>query len=58
MDRSTAMSWSFSMTIMMSEMRMLSAATSTIRPMVMKVTRRSRRRAWKIALFCSIHWMP
>ena len=38
------MSLVFSITIMVSEIRMLSAATKTIRPMVMKVTRRSRRK--------------
>ena len=37
-ETSTAMSRVFSITIMMSEIRMLSAATKTIRPMVMKVT--------------------
>ena len=37
-DMSTAMSRVFSITIMVSEIRMLRAATKTIRPMVMKVT--------------------
>ena len=43
----TAMSRVFSITIMMSEMRMLSAATNTISPMVMNVTRRSSFKARK-----------
>ena len=61
---STAISFVFSMTIMISEIRMLSAATKTIRPMVMKVTTRSRRRARNRGLFCSIQlvamkpWLP
>src|SRR6184192_933347 len=54
---STAISRVFSITIIVSEMRMLSAATNTIRPMVMKVTSRSSRRARKIALFCSIQFV-
>ena len=49
-DMSTAMSLVFSMTIMIREIRMFNAATKTIRPMVMKVTRRSRRRAWNRGL--------
>ena len=44
-DTSTAMSRVFSITIMISEIRMLSAATKTISPMVMKVTMRSSRSA-------------
>ena len=40
-DMSTAMSLVFSMTIMMRQIRMLRAATKTMRPMVMKVTKRS-----------------
>ena len=39
-DIRTAMSRVFSITIMVSEIRMFSAATKTIRPMVMKVTNR------------------
>ena len=53
-ESSTAMSLVFSITIMVSEIRMLSAATKTIRPMVMKVTRRSSRNARNRARFCSI----
>jgi len=57
-DMRTAMSLVFSMTIMIREMRMLRAATKTIRPMVMKVTTRSRRRARNRGLFCSSSWWP
>ena len=42
------------MTIMISEIKMLSAATNTISPMVMNVTTRSRRSARNRGLFCSI----
>ena len=44
-DTSTAMSRVFSITIMISEIRILSAATNTISPMVMNVTTRSSRSA-------------
>ncbi len=53
-ETSTAMSRVFSITIMISEIKILSAATNTISPMVINVTTRSSRRAWKMARFCSI----
>ena len=50
----TAMSRVFSITIMVSAMRMFSAATQTIRPITMKVTICSSRSARKSSRFCSI----
>ena len=47
------MSRVFSITIMVSAMRMLSAATITMRVMTMKVTMRSSARARKSSWFCS-----
>ena len=57
METRTAMSLVFSMTIMINEIKMLSAATKTMRPMVIKVTTFSRRRARKSAWFCSIQFL-
>src|SRR6266481_3520761 len=54
MDTRTAISLVFSITIIMREIRIFSAATNTMRPIVKNVTTRSRRRARNNALFCSI----